>query len=149
MLAQLFTLKDQVALRLREARDALSLRPMDLANSAGVSRATQYNYENGQTPPDVNYLQKVQKLGLDIPYVLFATHTEELTTKSEQNRFDWQLLEMAIEEVETVCLTLNETCPPRLKSKLVRQLYETLKANNVVDKESSHALAREIWHHEN
>jgi transcriptional regulator with XRE-family HTH domain len=148
MLAQIFTLKDQVALRLREARDALSLKPMDLANAAGVSRATQYNYENGQTPPDVNYLQKVQTLGMDIPYVLFSTHAEEFTTKSEKDRFDWQLLEMAIEEVETVCLTLNETCPPRLKSKLVRQLYETLKANNVVDKESSHALAREIWHHE-
>lgn len=149
MIAQIFNLKDHFALRLREARDALSLKPMELASAAGVSRATQYNYESGQTPPDVNYLQKVQKLGVDIPYVLFATHAEEFTTKSEKARFDWQLLELAIEEVEAVCLTLNETCPPRLKSKLVRQLYETLKANNVVDKESSHALAREIWHHEN
>jgi transcriptional regulator with XRE-family HTH domain len=149
MFAQIFTLKDQVALRLREARDALSLKPMDLANAAGVSRATQYNYENGQTPPDVSYLQKVQKLGIDIPYVLFAAHADELTTKSEQDRFDWRLLEMAIEEVETICVALNETCPPRLKSKLVRQLYETLKANDVVDKESSHTLARQMWHHEN
>lgn len=149
MSSQVFNLKDQVALRLREARDTLSLKPVDLANAAGVSRATQYNYESGQTPPDVNYLQRVQKLGVDIPYVLFATHSEEFTTKSEKDRFDWQLIELAIEEVEAVCLTLNETCPPRLKSKLVRQLYETLKANNVVDKASSHALVREIWHHEN
>ena len=50
MLAQIFNLKDQVALRLREARETLSLKPMDLANAAGVSRATQYNYESGQTP---------------------------------------------------------------------------------------------------
>jgi len=149
MIEQIFKLKDQVAQRSREARDTRSLKPMDLANSGCVSRATQYNYENGQTPPDVKYLQRVQTLGIDIPYVLFGTHAEEFTTKSEKDRLSWQLLEMAIEEVETVCLTLNETCPPRLKSKLVRQLYETLKANNVVDKESSHALVREIWHHEN
>jgi transcriptional regulator with XRE-family HTH domain len=143
---QIFSIKDQVSFRLREARDSLSLKPMDLANSAGVSRATQYNYENGQTPPDVNYLQKVQRLGLDIPYVLFARHTDELTTKAAQDRFDWWCLEMAIEGVEAVCMTLDESCLPRLKSKLVRQLYEALKASNVADRESALAMARHMWH---
>lgn len=143
---QIFNIKDQMSFRLREARDALSLKPMDLANSAGVSRATQYNYENGQTPPDVNYLQKVQRLGLDIPYVLFATRTDELTTKAAQDRFDWLCLEMAIEGVESVCMTLDEPCLPRLKSKLVRQLYEALKASNVADRESALVMARHMWH---
>ena len=149
MSGRIFYIKSHIDQRLRKAREALSLKPIELANSAGISKATQYNYENGQSPPDVNYLQKIQKLGLDIPFILFDIHADDLTTKSDKDLFHWRLLEMAIEEVETVCLTLNETCPPRLKSKLVRQLYETLKANNIVDKESSHALVREIWNHEN
>jgi transcriptional regulator with XRE-family HTH domain len=111
----IFEIKDQVALRLRESREALSHKPEDFANAAGVSRATQYNYESGKTPPDVNYLQKIQTLGVDVPYALFGTRTAEFASKAEQERLDWQLFEMAFVVVEADCLALEETCPHRLK----------------------------------
>lgn len=144
----LLAVKDGIGSRLREARESLGLKQIELAKAGEVSRITQYNYENDQTPPDLNYLRKIQTLGVDISFVLFGLHENQLISTSHQDRIDWNLLDIALEEIDAFCVALNETCPPRLKAKLVRQFYEILKTNNAVDKKDAQTLVREMWHHE-
>lgn len=55
--------------RLKEERKRLGLSKIDFANTLGIHRNTQGNYEAGREPP-VPYLLAIQELGVDIAYVM-------------------------------------------------------------------------------
>ena len=56
--------------RLKEEREKLGLSQIDIAETAGISRATQQNYEYDQRSPTADYLAKVAALGVDVQYVV-------------------------------------------------------------------------------
>lgn len=56
--------------RLTNERRRVGLNTNELAGLAGVSRATQYNYESGKTPLTLEYLAKIQDI-IDVRTVLF------------------------------------------------------------------------------
>jgi phage repressor protein C with HTH and peptisase S24 domain len=60
----------EIGARLRSERKRLDKPQHELAALAGVSKTTQVNYESGMRSPDAIYLQAVQKLGLDVQYIL-------------------------------------------------------------------------------
>lgn len=55
--------------RLREERKRLRLTQAQLAASVGISTPTQVGYELSSRTPDVNYLTKVEHIGIDERYV--------------------------------------------------------------------------------
>lgn len=59
--------------RLRQERRRLGLTQEELANSAGIHRRTQTNYELGKTEPDMAYFQALRRVGLDATYVQTGT----------------------------------------------------------------------------
>lgn len=46
----------------------------EFATSAGVSRGAQVSYESGDTFPDVAYLARIERNGVDVGYVLSGRH---------------------------------------------------------------------------
>tara|TARA_B100001105_G_scaffold252807_1_gene245118 strand:+ start:10745 stop:11134 length:390 start_codon:yes stop_codon:yes gene_type:complete len=48
----------------------LDLTHEELASATGVSRATQFAYENGSRAPDVLYLAKARDAGVDVLFVI-------------------------------------------------------------------------------
>lgn len=61
--------------RIRAERERLALTQAAMAEKAGVSRATQVNYESGKRMPDMDYLQKLGALGGDVGYLLTGIPT--------------------------------------------------------------------------
>lgn len=56
--------------RLRDERKRLGMSQSDFAASAGVSRGSQVAYETGTTFPDVAYLARIERNGVDVGFVL-------------------------------------------------------------------------------
>jgi transcriptional regulator with XRE-family HTH domain len=67
--------KNEIARRLREERDRLSLSQHSLAVKAGVSRMSQVNYESGKRSPDAEYLKAVAIAGVDVGYVVTGSRS--------------------------------------------------------------------------
>lgn len=65
----------EIAERIRSERERLALTQAAMAEKAGVSRATQVNYETAKRMPDLDYLRAVGKLGVDVPYLLTGIPT--------------------------------------------------------------------------
>jgi transcriptional regulator with XRE-family HTH domain len=66
-----------IAYRLRSERQRLEISQTALAQKAGVSRATQVNYESGKRLPDTPYLLAVSALGVDVFYLLTGQRRED------------------------------------------------------------------------
>jgi transcriptional regulator with XRE-family HTH domain len=62
--------RQQLGDRLREERERLGLAQGALAERAGVTRKTQYSYEQGVGSPDAQYLVSAAGVGIDVVYVL-------------------------------------------------------------------------------
>ncbi len=56
--------------RLREARETLRMSQTAFAETAGVSKRAQINYEQGERAPDADYLARIADAGCDVLYIL-------------------------------------------------------------------------------
>ncbi|WP_373840466.1 helix-turn-helix domain-containing protein [Glaesserella sp.] len=61
-----------IAERLKNERERLRLTQEQLGAVGGVTKLSQFNYENGKRTPDANYLAEVAKVGVDILYVILG-----------------------------------------------------------------------------
>lgn len=59
--------------RLREERMRLSMNQTELGEASQTHRNTVMRYETGERKPDVRYLAVIEKLGVDVTYVLTGT----------------------------------------------------------------------------
>lgn len=59
--------------RLKEERERLGLSQAKLAESCGVGRTAQFNYERGEREPSWSYMDAASKLGVDALYVFTGT----------------------------------------------------------------------------
>lgn len=68
--------------RLRQERRLLGLSQEELANSLGIHRRTQANYELGKTVPFMTYFQGLRRLGLDATYIQTGTRSSPIDEES-------------------------------------------------------------------
>ncbi|KIP88746.1 MULTISPECIES: transcriptional regulator [Pseudomonas] len=59
-----------IGIRLKEERSRLGLNQTDMGAVGGVGKTTQINYEKGAGAPDAFYLAAVERLGVDVLYVV-------------------------------------------------------------------------------
>ena len=60
--------------RLRRERKRLALTQGDVADLAGVTHVTVYQYEKGQRRPSLNFLLDIQPAGVNLQFLLFGKH---------------------------------------------------------------------------
>jgi transcriptional regulator with XRE-family HTH domain len=145
----LFSLKEGVFLRLKEARNKIRFKQLEIAEIGQVSRATQVSYETDITEPNTGYLRRIQGAGIDIPYVLFGSTTEEILGQpNSNNHIDWPLLQQAFEDVEFFCVRHAPSCPSSYRWKLVSRLYDALqvaKASGTSSSADHMELINDMW----
>lgn len=142
MNSPLLRIKDGLHERLKEARMLLGLKQSQLAEAGQVSRLTQISYEAGTTSPNTAYLERVQDVGLNIPYLLFGQDAmEQLDSPTGVN---WPLLRQAHEEVEFFCIKAAPNCPPSYRWQLIQKVYTKLVSLNQASDVESPAAPQEI-----
>jgi transcriptional regulator with XRE-family HTH domain len=62
--------------RLKEERTRLRLTQPQMAETGGVGKNTQINYEKGERSPDSEYLARVSAIGVDVLYVVTGTRSD-------------------------------------------------------------------------
>lgn len=92
--------RNGLAERMKAERMRLGLTHDELAEKAGISRSTVFNYENGSRVPDALLLQRLAQLGMDVGYLVLGQRTQasELSCDAQQ------------------LLDRYELVPPRLKT---------------------------------
>lgn len=75
-----------LAARLKESRKRTGLSAEAAAELGGISRATQFTYENGTNLPDAMYLARLHVAGLDVQYVLTGQAERKTPDLTEQER---------------------------------------------------------------
>lgn len=87
------TLSEQIGGRLREQRSQFGLTQDQLAETLGVSKRTQGNYETGTSDPTASYLSKAaSQLGFDVPYILSGQRTT--STESSLSEVEDSIVQM-------------------------------------------------------
>jgi transcriptional regulator with XRE-family HTH domain len=66
----------ELAARLRRTRELRGLNQAEFAALGGVSRNTQYTYEQATRSPDSAYLQRLSANGIDAAYILTGVRQE-------------------------------------------------------------------------
>lgn len=59
-----------IGVRLKEERERLKLGQPAVTRLTGAAKKTQYNYENGVSAPDAEFLAALSTAGMDVFYVL-------------------------------------------------------------------------------
>ncbi len=98
--------------RLKEERTRLGLSQEAMAKIAGVHRNTQIKYESGKRLPDSDYLDLVQRAGVDVSY-LFCGMTEETKlmydiAQVELGKGIYEALGLKEHEIKEAALELSE-----------------------------------------
>lgn len=141
-------LKDRIYDRLKTARQRIGLKQSELAEIGEVARTTQVAYENDVTEPTTAYLRRVQRTGLDIPFILFGVPADELF--AEAKAIDWKLLQQSYEDVEFFCIRFAPNCPPSYRWELVSDIYNLMRQrseliNGQVSTFDSMSALKSIW----
>lgn len=76
----------QISDRLRQERDRLGLTQSEIAKLCGVAFRTYCDYEAGKTEPKASFLNKIDKLGADVMYILTGDRTLKGDITSEEQR---------------------------------------------------------------
>ncbi len=149
--------------RLEEERKKLGFNQTQFGEIAGVSRKTQGNYESNERRADSEYLAAIAKAGADITYIVLGTKpnvyfekramssTDKASSFSvresvdpqynyENEPFDLEVLEIAIECIELYIDELDLKVTPAKKAKVIRMLYPLIRdddnnevPDNVID----------------
>lgn len=68
--------------RLKEERVRLGMSQEAFGEVGGVQKGAQHNYEHGRRKPDSEYLEKIQKIGVDIGYLFCGIRNRSSQTSS-------------------------------------------------------------------
>jgi transcriptional regulator with XRE-family HTH domain len=125
------------AKRLRAERARLNLSQAQLAVSGNVSKTTQVGYESDSHVPDLEYLSRIESLGIDQTYLLFGIYKSNFVLKE----FDWDLLADINEALNEWAEENNVRIPSHKFSDLLHLLYEQFIETRVIEPE---VLARTL-----
>jgi transcriptional regulator with XRE-family HTH domain len=70
--------------RLREERERLRLNQTDFGRIGGVTKTSQFNYEQGERSPNVEYWKAIAEIGADVAYILTGTRAQPPETAKAQ-----------------------------------------------------------------
>lgn len=71
--------------RLAFERENLGFTIVDFALQCGVTKQTQIKYEAGENYPDTRYLERADKLNVDVMYVLTGSRSYDSMSDEHQN----------------------------------------------------------------
>ena len=92
--------------RLRAERDRLGLKQGQFAELGGSGRASQSNYERGESPFSIEYLVRLSEHGVDIGYVVTGVRSDRLLLLDEQMLLDkYQSLSPTMREIAHVMIS--------------------------------------------
>lgn len=78
--------RSAAAARLKEERKRTGHSAETASEAWGVSRATQFTYENGTQAPDLDYLLRAAESGVDLAYVLTGIRRGEGQARPEREQ---------------------------------------------------------------
>ena len=84
------------ASNLRLERKRLGMTQLEMAVAAGVSKSSQVGYESGARAPDLNYLRRIGRLGVDVVFIVFG----ERQSYEGLRPFDWGLHDRILKTIE-------------------------------------------------
>lgn len=70
--------------RIREERERLGFTQDAFGAIGGVSRRAQSNYESGERSPDLSYLAAIERVGVDVLFVITGKRAEATITGEEE-----------------------------------------------------------------
>lgn len=100
---------DSVGKRLRAERTRLGFNVRDFAAKAGVGAGSQSRYENDQSLPDSDYLNKISELGAEIFWIMRGSEEDDEARDVRTAAYPPEVREM---------LANYELCPPEVKQSL-------------------------------
>ncbi len=109
--------------RLVSERTRLNLSQAEFAQAAGVHKRSQINYEKGLRCPDTSYLQAIEKLGVDLLYLLTGRPSVppiNIETELKALSDAWEAVDWALAEAK-------KTLPPKKKRLAAEALYLAVK----------------------
>lgn len=109
--------------RLVSERTRLKLSQADFARAAGVHKRSQINYEKGLRCPDTAYLQAIERLGVDLLYLL----TGKQILPANDFEAELRALSEAWEAVDWALAEAKKTLPPEKKRQAAEALYMAVK----------------------
>ena len=90
---------DKVENRLRNLREDMDLRQIDVAEATGIDQKTLSNYETGKTNPDsYSIIRLAQFFGVTTDYLLGYSSSDIKTNKDLVNRLE--IIEKEIAEIK-------------------------------------------------
>lgn len=116
--------------RIRKERERLGLSQAEIALAGGVSLSTQSAYEAGTRVPDLNYLARLSRVGVDPMYVVISSGEDS----ARSAEFNWDLLVQIADGIEYWARARNVVVPPHRTMGLARLLYPQFLAKGEVDK---------------
>lgn len=135
--------------RLRDARKRLGLTQTELASAGGIGRTAQVSYEANLTSPTIDYVQKIQETGIDLPFVLFGSASAELVASTQIAGVDWAMIKQAYEDVDYFCSRHAPDCPSSYRWDMVSEIYAIHKSKMQsappTDSRERQNVVKKIW----
>lgn len=113
--------------RLREEREKLGMSQSNFGELAGVTKASQINYEKGVRNPDTSYLLALKEAGVDVCYLLTGMRAITQEKVNEELRY----LADAFEAIDTALHEADKFLPPTKKRQAAEALYMAFKEGEV------------------
>ena len=66
--------------RLKEERERFNMSQEAFAAVGGVQKRTQINYESGVRKPDLEYLERLSKIGVDVLYIVTGERSVDIAS---------------------------------------------------------------------
>ncbi|MDQ7057212.1 MAG: helix-turn-helix transcriptional regulator [Ghiorsea sp.] len=110
-----------IGYRLKKERSRLHLNQADFALIGGVTRKSQSLYEKDERNPDAIYLSAIATAGADITYILTSKNK---STHETHEPIDINLIQLAIEAVETALYESENTMSSEKKAELITAIYD-------------------------
>ncbi len=120
--------------KLRSERLRLGLTQAALAESGGVSKATQVAYEADATRPDISYLSRIAEVGVDILWLA--------TDRRAARDVDWDLMDEILELIEEWASERDKPTTRSDRKNLLAALYAQFNHQGSVDPAAAATIFR-------
>ncbi|MGN0920246.1 MAG: helix-turn-helix domain-containing protein [Cellvibrio sp.] len=105
--------------RIREERERLGFTQDAFGAIGGVSRRAQSNYESGERSPDLNYLAAIERVGVDVLFVITGKRAEATISGEEELLLKGFRQMDAETKRRTLAMVYSGTPPPPPNTKII------------------------------
>lgn len=120
--------------RIKEERERLGFTQDAFGAIGGVSRRAQANYESGERSPDLTYLAAIERVGVDVLFVITGERAEATITGEEELLLKGYRLMDSETKRRTLAMVYSGT-PPAAKQVFNGPVGQSVKGNLTYEKE--------------